>query len=63
MSERTKKSVEYIGYDRPATPDEVEFEIAGLKLVILKAQTIIQSLEQSKLLAKIELEKLKQDEK
>lgn len=60
MSERIKKTLEYIGYDKPATPDEVDFEIQGLKVAILKAQLLIETLEQSKLLAKIELEKLKQ---
>ncbi len=59
MSERTKKHIEYIGYDKHLTPMEVDFEIASLKLVILKAQTIIATLEQSKLLAQIEIEKMR----
>lgn len=59
MTEIVKKNIDYVGYDKPSTPEQVDFEIAGLKLAILKAQTIIQTLEQSKLLAKIELEKLR----
>ena len=59
MGERIKKNIEYIGYDKPSTPMEVDFEIAGLQLVILRAKVLIQTLEQSKLLAQIELEKLK----
>lgn len=54
-----KKNIEYIGIENPSTPSQVEFEIAGLKLAILKAQTLIQTLEQSKLLAEIEIEKHK----
>ena len=57
-----KKTIEYVGYDKLTTPNEVDFEIAGLKLVILKAQTIIATLEQSKLLAQIELEKMDKDD-
>lgn len=58
MNERIRKTIEYVGYEKPSTPNQVEFEIAGLKLAILKAETIIATLEQSKLLAQIELDKL-----
>lgn len=61
MSERIKKTIEYIGYDKPSTPLEVEFEIAGLKLAIHKAKAIIATLEQSKLLAQIEIGKVKEN--
>jgi hypothetical protein len=61
MSERSKRKIEYIGYEKPETPLEIEFEIAGLKLAILQAEERIASLEQSKILAKIELEKRKHE--
>lgn len=59
MNERINKHIGYFGYIKPSTPNEVEFEISGLKLLILRAQVLIATLEQSKLLAQIEIEKLK----
>lgn len=59
MSERVKKTFEYVGFDKPSTPLEVDFEIAGLNIIISKAQMLVYTLEQSKLLANIEIEKIK----
>lgn len=53
-----KKNIEYYGIDKPSTPTEVALEIAGLELAVLKAKEKIAILEQSKILAKLEMENM-----
>jgi len=46
-------TVEYLGFDKPKTPDELKIEIAGLEHLIAKAGEKIAALKQSLILAEI----------
>ena len=41
---------QYLGYETPANPDELEFQILGLKNLIKRAEEKISRLEQTKFL-------------
>jgi hypothetical protein len=47
--------VEYLGYNRPETPDELEFEIIGLQTAIYEIKKRIFSLKQSQKLVEMQL--------
>jgi hypothetical protein len=47
--------VEYCGFLKPSSPDEIEFEILGLETAISEARKRINILKQSSLLAKIQI--------
>ena len=51
MREPESCKVDYCGYLNPRTPDEVSFEILGLKSLIKTAEQRISVLEQSRYLA------------
>ena len=51
------KGIEYLGIEVPKTPDEVNFEILGLRTAIEKANLKIHELEQAIILAKLVTEK------
>jgi hypothetical protein len=48
--------ISYLGFSKPESPKEIEFEILGLKNLIAKAQERISSLEQSVKLAQYLIE-------
>jgi len=48
--------INYLGFSKPKTPKEIEFEILGLKNLIAKANERISSLEQAVKLAEISIE-------
>lgn len=46
-------TIDYLGFDKPKTPDELRIEIAGLEHLIAKASEKIAALKQSLILAEI----------
>lgn len=54
--------VEYLGFKRPSSPDQIDFEISGLEYVIAKANERIASLKHSKMLANLLLKDLNKEE-
>ena len=56
MREPETCRVEYCGYKNPKTPEELEFEILGLKTAICEAEKRIATLKQSGYLVKVTLE-------
>jgi len=51
MKKIEKCKIDYLGFSKPETPDEIELEILGLKNLICKASERISELEQSTKLA------------
>lgn len=50
MLEPEMCTIDYCGYSKPHTPEELEFEILGLQVAICQANSRISRLKQSKLL-------------
>lgn len=48
-------SIEYCGYKNPKTPEELDFEILGLKTAIYELKKRIATLEQSKKLVEMSI--------
>jgi hypothetical protein len=46
-------NVEYCGFKEPRTPEELEFEILGLKTAICEARKRVATLKQSRLLVEV----------
>lgn len=61
MREPELCSIEYCGFIEPRSPEELEFEILGLKTVISEAQKRISTLEQTSYLVKIKLSEKEND--
>lgn len=53
MREPEKCAVEYCGYREPKTPQELDFEILGLKTAICEIEKRIATLQQSKFLVEV----------
>lgn len=53
MKKLQECQIEYLGYQSPESPDQINLEILGLKNAIAKASERISALEQSLLIAKI----------
>jgi len=57
-----KKNIAYIGIKEPATVEEVNVEICGLKTVIMTAQEMIARLEQAVALMEMDKKKKQAEE-
>ena len=53
--------VKYCGFIEPRNPEELEFEILGLKTAIAEAKKRISSLKQTNFLVKVQLGEIKDD--
>lgn len=54
-------NIEYLGFEEPKTPTEIQFQILGLETVIAEAQKKISELKQGMALAKVIAERERND--
>jgi hypothetical protein len=62
MREPENRSIEYCGYSKPSSKEEVDFEILGLKNLIKKAEEKISLLEQTKYLVEQSIKERSENE-
>lgn len=61
MKKLQECQIDYLGYQSPESPDQINLEILGLKNAIAKANERVSALEQSLLIAKVFIKEKEND--